>query len=324
MAEDGGQRIEMNEDIVDSDDATVSCTIEVVSVEEAVVGGPLTWTVRVSCDPARDLRGATLGILDANDSVVADGIELVEFDGESNATAEFDLTAPVEPGTYTWAILLPKQEVQDVLVAEARSPSSFTVRLHAAHLVIWEVPAAIPVGQTFRIRVGMKCSGGCDPTGKGFDICDHDGTTIGSGIVGDEPWPGTAALHVAEVELEAPTTEGTFRWEARAHAWESELPHEGGSRTFSIQVVKTPDHIVTVEAIDRDKQVPLAGMHVILHPFRALTDERGLAELSVPRGAYLLHVSGHRYHPFRTDLEVAEDVAVKAELEWEVRPEKIR
>ena len=52
-------------------------------------------------------------------------------------------------------------------------------------------------------------------------------------------------------------------------------PHAAGSSTFAVKVVTPPDYEVTVEAFDGQKQTPIKGANVLLHPYRALTDEMG-------------------------------------------------
>lgn len=297
--------------------------VEVATDGDIVIGADMTLKVRVSCAHRCDLRGRTLEIRD-RDTVVADGIELTEFDGETNETGAFALKAPIEPGEYSWLAVFPAQQQNGAVHEATSAPFSFTVEPHPVAITVWGVPSAVVAGEEFRVAVGIKCIAGCELTDTVFEIHDHEGERVATGAVGSEPWPGTTALFYAEVDLTAPDGEGSHRWEARTPASAGRPPHRGAARTFGLTVVRPPDHRVTVEAIDRDKRTPIAGLHVILHPFRAVTDERGVAELSVPQGAYELHVSGRRYFPFHTAVEVTEDLSMQAELEWEIRPEKIR
>jgi hypothetical protein len=71
---------------------------------------------------------------------------------------------------------------------------------------------------------------------------------------------------------------------------------------------------VTVEAFDSEKQTPIAGAHVLLHPYRAFTDERGMATLKVAKGRYTLFVSGFNYIAYEDVIEVAADVTTRAQL----------
>jgi hypothetical protein len=71
---------------------------------------------------------------------------------------------------------------------------------------------------------------------------------------------------------------------------------------------------VTVEAFDSETQTPIKGAHVLLHPYRALTDERGVAKVKVAKGRYKLFVSGFQYIAYQNIIDVAGDVATRAEL----------
>ena len=45
----------------------------------------------------------------------------------------------------------------------------------------------------------------------------------------------------------------------------------------------------------RGKSDPVKGAKVVVHPYKAFTDERGVAEVRVPKGEYRLVVSGTNY-----------------------------
>jgi hypothetical protein len=62
------------------------------------------------------------------------------------------------------------------------------------------------------------------------------------------------------------------------------------------------------------------GARVVVHPYRAVTDAEGVAELRVPKGAYRLFVSGGDYFPFRSDGEIGADVTIRAELDVDRGP----
>jgi len=194
---------------------------------------------------------------------------------------------------------------------------------HARSVVVWDVPSAIERGARFSVKVGVKCSVECVPDTWVFGIRDHDGHVRASRRVGTEPWPGTTALFYAEAELEAPDSEGLFAWEAFAPEIAGDgddVGHAEASARFNVRVVRAPECRLTVVAIDKESRSPVAGAKVVVHPYRAITDERGVAELCVPKGAFRLFVSGHHYIPFRHDGDAAEDVLVTAELEADLGP----
>ena len=53
---------------------------------------------------------------------------------------------------------------------------------------------------------------------------------------------------------------------------------------------------------------------MVVHPYNAWTDERGVAEVKIPKGPYRLFVSGKSYFPFRRDGTVEADTTIEAEL----------
>src|SRR5690606_19125160 len=136
-------------------------------------------------------------------------------------------------------------------------------------------------------------------------------------------WSGTAALYYAEAELAAPDAEGLYAWEAFAPAIDAdddEIGHGAASAAFSVRTVRAPESTLTVVAVDKESGSPIRGAKVVVHPFRTVTDERGVAVLRVPKGAFRLFVTGRGYFPFRHDGDAAEDATVTAELESDLGP----
>jgi hypothetical protein len=198
---------------------------------------------------------------------------------------------------------------------------------HAALLNIWDLPPAIVAGERFSFTVGAKCSAGCDLSGQGLRILGHDGSERCAITLGGDVWPGTDALYFAEVAVEAPRTAGTYQWEVRAAAWESELPHAAGAVDLRLKVVDAPDCEVTVEAVDSDTQSPIKDARVVMYPFRAVTDESGVAKLKVSKGRYDILVSASKYIPVSTTVEVTADMVTKTALDvdppWEPPDESV-
>jgi hypothetical protein len=58
-----------------------------------------------------------------------------------------------------------------------------------------------------------------------------------------------------------------------------------------------------------------------MHPYRTVTDENGIAKIKVTRGPYDILVSGSKYMPLCTSVEVTVDMITSAELDadqpWE-------
>ena len=91
--------------------------------------------------------------------------------------------------------------------------------------------------------------------------------------------------------------------------------HTRGRARFGVRVVPAPECRVTVVALDAASRTPVEGARVVAHPYRAVTDERGTAELQVPAGEYRLFVSGRGCIPFRFDGAVTADTTIRADLE---------
>ena len=176
--------------------------------------------------------------------------------------------------------------------------------------------------QDFKIKIGIKCSSECAFANKAFAIYDHDGAEIATGVLSGDIWPGTSGLYFAEVELKAPSSAGLYQWSVKCAGKDLERPHAEGAADFSLRVVPRPECLVTVEAVDKASQEPLAGARVALHPYKAVTDERGFAEIRVAKGAYDLFVAKTRYLTLGLPVEVTADMTARAELDLEPEIER--
>jgi hypothetical protein len=186
---------------------------------------------------------------------------------------------------------------------------------HAVELTVWDVPPTTVAGARFAVSVGARCSAGCDLGDRELTIYDQEGSPAGTVKLGHDVWPGTEALYFAEAEARAPLEAGSHQWEARIAGWDAERPHAAGSFPLVVRVVPSPDCEVTVRAVDREQQTPIAGARVVMHPYRAVTDDNGIARVRVARGQYDILVSGSRYLPACTSVEVTADVMTSAELD---------
>ena len=97
--------------------------------------------------------------------------------------------------------------------------------------------------------------------------------------------------------------------------WDAKLPHAPGSFPLIVRVVTSPDCEVTVRAVDREEQTPIKGARVVMHPYRAVTDDNGIAKVRVARGQYDILVSGSQYLPACASVEVTADMITSAELD---------
>ena len=198
---------------------------------------------------------------------------------------------------------------------------------HTTSVVVWDVPSAVVVAEKFKVKVGIKCSNECHLTNTDFGIYNDEGTQVAAGTLSDERWPGTTGLYVAEVELEAPAGEGLHTWSVKTKLETGSgpgagIPHADRSTSFGVRVVSPPECVVRVEAVDHVTQTPISGARVIMHPYKAVSDERGVAEVRVAKGAYTLFVSQTGYLTQGLSVEVDADVTARAELYLEPVPER--
>ena len=229
-------------------------------------------------------------------------------------TRALALRAPLEPGNHGHRVVLPAAEVNGICHEESSTAFSFATKAHATSVNVWGLPSATATGERFRFKVGIKCSAGCKLSGRRLSIFDHEREEVAAATLADNIWPGTDALHFAEMEAQAPAAPADYQWQVRTPEWNSGITHAAGSFTFAVKVVRAPDHEVTVEAFDGETQSPIKGAHVLLHPYRAYTDERGVATLKVATGRYKLFVSGFNYIAYQEILEVTGDVTARAVL----------
>lgn len=289
-----------------------TCAVE-VSEREVDAGAELTVRARVSCPHGCDLGGQQVSIRNRDDTELASA-QLTERAGEAYVTSALALRAPLDVGEHICRAVLAAAEKDGVLHEEISTEFSFVAKAHAASVNAWDVPSAIAAGDRFRFTVGVKCSAACCLTGRALGIFDHEGAHVGAARLADDLWPGTSALYFAEVDVVAPRTAGDYTWQAKTPGADSGVPHAAGSCTFAVRVVGAPDHEVTVEAIDSDTQTPIEGAHVLAHPYRAFTDERGVAKIKVAKGRYTLVVSGFKYIAYQNIIDVAADVTTRIEL----------
>ena len=295
------------------------CTV-VVSPDEADAGTDIALTVRVEC-PRQDLKRPGVSIRGQDDVELARA-ELKTSEDEGYESDAIVLAAPKSVGEHVYRAVvvaadkdgaLQDTALQVLVSAEVR----FAVKPHEAQLNVWDVPSAVVSGERFKFMVGVRCSAGCGLAGADLTIVDRDGARVACASLGPTVWPDTDALYFAEVEAEAPRSAETHQWEIKTSASHLDLPHAAGSLTFSLKVVHAPSCEVTVEAIDREKQTPIKGARVVMHPYRATTEENGAARLQVSKGKYDLLVSASKYVPVSMVVEVTADVLRKAELDVE-------
>lgn len=284
-----------------------------VTPDPVDAGAKVTIRARAACDPSRDLRGQSLQFHDA-DGVLLGSAPFIQFDGRINETEPFEATAPLDLGEALWRVTLPSNE-DDAPLESAQF--GFVVQPQKLRLLVWDVPTAIVSGQTFAFKVGAKTSVAADLTGLSVEIVDHEGNRVAMANVTGDILPGTTGLHVADIEVAAPSIVGLHKWEARVAASDQSPAHGSASLSFGVRFVPEPECAVTVEATEIDGQTPIVGAHVVMHPYRALTDETGAARFHVPKGDYTVLVSKAKYEATNVKLAVADDVTTRTRLALE-------
>ena len=293
----------------------ITCAVE-VSPDVVDAGDEITLTAKVSSSPPCDLRGHALVVTDEAGAKVG-ALEITAFDGTGNESGELTVKAPLAAGSYAWSVVCPAIAKAGVSYADTSTPVLFTVKPHTTNIVAWDIPSAIVVGEKFRMKVGIKCSRECRLANAAVAVYDHEGARVATATLGSDVWPGTTALYFGEVELHAPASEGLYTWTVKASQSDGEVPHADAVVSFGVRAVGHPEYLVRIETIDVDNQAPLRGARVVMHPYKAITDERGVAEVRVAKGAYYLFVSQTSYVTFGLPVEVTTDMTARAELHLE-------
>jgi hypothetical protein len=294
--------------------AQCTCTVE-VSPDEADAGTDITLNVEVAYSGKAGLRAPRVSIRDGEGAELTQA-ELTKAEDDDVYVAEdIVVAAPRSAGEYVYRAVVLAADKDGDLQEQASADVRIVVKAHETALNVWDTPSAIEAGSRFKFMVGARCSAGCCLAGQGLAIVDQQGAQVGEAKLGSEIWPETDALYVAEVEAEAPASAGAHQWEVRTAAWDCELPHEVGAAVVSLRVVAAPDCEVTVEAVDKEQQTPIKDARVIMHPYRATTDENGVARVKVTKGYYEIFVSAAKYVSVATSAEVTADMITRAELE---------
>jgi hypothetical protein len=195
---------------------------------------------------------------------------------------------------------------------------------HATRIVVWDTPSAVERGAAFKLKVGVKCAEGCGTAARQVEIRDVRGDVLARAVVGDVPFPGTAALYYAELELEAPLMEGLHAWRACTaevvDVASGSVTHSAASADVHVRCVPRPECLLTVVAVDARSRLPVPGAKVVVHPYHTRTNLEGVAELKLPKGAYRLFVTGRDRFPFRVDGELDGDLTIRAELDEDLGP----
>jgi len=280
---------------------------------EVDAGTEIVLKVKVSCPHGCDLRGRAVEVV-ASDGAVVGTSRLAEFADHDNETTEFAFTAPQEVGEYSWTVVFPKGQAEDLEHDEGLLPITVRTLAHDTSLAVWGVPSPIVIDHPFRIQVGATCSAGCDLAAREIEIVDENGVCIAHAKLGATPWDGTRALYWTEVDLVAPAKNGPTTRSIVFAPTELRLPHGGASARFGFETVKPPQYSVAVEVVQQDSGTPVEDAQVRLGVYFAHSDSNGVARVAMPEGTYSLDVLKTGFETPSRVLDVREDVTVKVEV----------
>ena len=80
---------------------------------------------------------------------------------------------------------------------------------HKASIAVWELASPLVIGRQANLKVGVKCSAGCQLTDQQIEIHDGAGEAIARAGLGATPWPGTSGLYWTDIEFPVPPEAGT-------------------------------------------------------------------------------------------------------------------
>jgi hypothetical protein len=274
---------------------------------EVPVGSNLVLKVNLSCPAGCNLSSRIVRLM-SGEEILQETAGVPDEDAE---VEESPIKAPEQVGAYTWTVLFPRQEINGIVHEQASLPVTFATKAHESSLAVWDVPATVVTGDRFRIKVGARSSGACALSGDKIEVLDTQGGLVGSGQLGETPWPGTTALYWTEIELPAPENKGVVAWAARFGATDSELPHSEGKAPFGFVAVPPPEHRITIKIVEQDTGNPIGDVQIRLGPFRSATDASGVAELTMPKGNYEMTIWHPRWESPATQVEICEDQTIE-------------
>jgi hypothetical protein len=287
---------------------THAMTIEVTepTPSQVTVGADFVLKVRVSCGSGCELDGMPVMVAAADGAMAASEL--------GHETAHVTLKAPRRAGEAVWRVMCGPHESAGALHQEKTVPVAISVIPHTTSLAVWAIPSPVVMGEKFEIKVGAKSSAGIALTGATVEVCDEADVVVARGRLGEAPLPGTSALYWSEITLLAPATEGMYACAVKFAPAELDLPHEGASSTFSVAIVRPPQHRLTIKVIEKATAAPIANVQLRLGAFRAATDQSGLAAVDLPGGVYDLNVWKVGYEAPGRTVELRGNLSIEVEV----------
>lgn len=271
---------------------------------KADAGQAVTLHVECTVPAGFDPQGLEIIVLDPPEAEVARAPIYPAPDG--GLETEITLTTPLQTGVTKFAVLL-TAESNDAL---ARGEVEITTRAHRIQLSAWDAPTTVTPGAHFETHIGLVCSSNCKLDGQEVRVIDPNGAIAGAGHVGGDLWPGTTALHFAQVTISAPAETGLAHFKVVTDSDDNAPPHDAGEANFAVHVMPEGSCDIRVEVLAADDETPLANAQVVLHPYRAVTDEQGSARLIVVPGTYRLMPSRKGHMPSVEQIKVSDDASI--------------
>jgi hypothetical protein len=182
---------------------------------------------------------------------------------------------------------------------------------HGTSLAIWDLSSTVVAGRRPRLKVGVSCTSGCDLSGTPVDVYNIAGERVGTGTLGSAPWPATAALYWAELDLAAPEREGELSLDIHA---KPTMPHAEATSGVTFVVSRAPEHRVTLHVIDKTTGAPLGGVELRLGRFRATSNDKGIAQVEVPGGSYDVGTWKNGYEVLSRTVDITRPTTIHLEL----------
>jgi hypothetical protein len=280
--------------------------------EEVDAGTDLTLTLKVSSSFELDVTSTPFLIM-AGDDVWLTG-RLSDFTGADRQIVKIAVAAPDEIGEFAWHFVIPEHECEGTVCPKASLPFSFRTRPHVTSLAVWDYPSPVVVGAKFKLKVGAQCSAACASlSGKELEIRDENDSVVACVPLRGTPWPDTAALYWAEVDLPAPANVGLHSWTVRFSPAQLHPLHNGASCAFSFLADRPPEHKVSVQVVERETETPIDDAQVRCGAYRTSTDATGLAWFTVPGGRHELSIWKVGFEAPARIVEVKDDVKLRIE-----------
>jgi hypothetical protein len=265
--------------------------------------------VRASCSSGCRLSGAAVEVTTADGEIVA----ITELDSEAGTgDAELAMAAPRQAGSFVWEAAVRRHEAESgIHEASPSVPLSLRTVPHDTSIAVWDVATPVVAQSLVRLRVGVRCSTGCNLAGRAVRAVDESGIPAGDGILGPEPLPGTDALFWTEIGLQAPAAEGVAAYRAEFSSAEIDLPHHPSSARFSFRTTARAEHQVTIAVLEKETGAPVDDVEVRLGPYIRSTDASGTVRIDVPGGDYDLSIRKDGLQAGEQTVHVASDLSIR-------------